>query len=91
MKNQKVRDSFKPLHCIVCGVRGCDPCHLRTYGATREDDPENIVPMCRRHHVQQGAEGFKKMSIKYPRFERELNARGFFIEQVFGVWKLVKK
>lgn len=91
MKNKTLRDSYKSMHCVACNRRGCDPCHLRTYAVTREDNPDNMVPMCRRCHSQQGQEGFKKMCEKYPRFEPNLNAKGYFVEQVFGVWKLVKR
>lgn len=91
MKNKKVRDSYKTLNCVACGSRGCDPCHVRTYAVTREDNPDNIIPLCRVHHAMQGAKGFNYMMDRFPTMKNHLNAMGFFIEDIFGVKKLIKR
>lgn len=91
MKNKSLRDSYKSMNCIACGARGCDPCHIRTYATSLEDDPNNIFPACRVHHIMQGQKGFVYMMERFPSFKNHLNAMGFYVQEVLGVRKLVKK
>lgn len=40
----------KSLHCVWCGVAGCDNAHTETDGMGRKAGYETIVPLCRRCH-----------------------------------------
>lgn len=91
MKNKSLRDSYKSMNCIVCGSRGCDPCHIKSYATTLEDKEENLIALCRMHHSMQHSKGFGYMMDRFPIFKNHLNAMGFFAEEVFGIRKLVKK
>ncbi len=87
MKNKEIRDSFKKKNCLVCDRFGCDPCHIKTYATTRNDDPENLLPFCRFHHIEQGQISWKKFCDKYPNVYLVLKKRGFD----FNSWdKLIK-
>ena len=53
-----------------CCVPGCkamppgDPCHVRSRGSGGKDWA-NVVPMCRRHHDEQGAMGISSFESRY--------------------------
>lgn len=52
--SRKIKDQIKQRdgRCVVCGREEfLDAHHIRTYGATREDDPLNMVTLCRLHHT----------------------------------------
>ena len=90
MKNKAVRDSYKWLPCMVCEKVPCDPCHIKTYNTTREDDPNNLIPMCRKHHTMQGAKGWPYMWDRSESLRGCLKRMGFEVKEVFGIRKLVK-
>lgn len=79
MKDQKVRDSFKTRPCCI-GI-GClgqtTPAHIGTYGASRIDAEWNIMPLCVKHHNEQGAIGILTFFKKYPRALAHITAKGW--------------
>lgn len=88
MPNTSIRNQTKA--CLACGKRQTDRCHIRSKGAGGDWDDENILYLCREHHSLSHNLGWDRFCAKFPSVEVELNARGFFFEDVFGVRKLVK-
>lgn len=73
--NRPLRKQIKALPCVVCGVLGCDPCHVATFGARGIEEEWSMIPMCRKHHTEQGDIGWIRMCAKH------LGARAAFIER----------
>jgi hypothetical protein len=48
--------------------RRCDPHHVTSVGAGGQDVPENLMPLCRRHHdeVEEPGKGMGWMIDRYP-------------------------
>lgn len=77
--------------CVACGSRPSDRCHVRSRGAGGGWEEENILLLCRRHHVEQHQIGWMKFSLKYPMVLWELEKKGWRLEMVLGRNKLVKE
>lgn len=85
-KDRDLRAKYKFRACVVCGRRGCDPSHIKTYGATGIDAEWNIVPMCRPHHVEWGL-GALTFLAKYPKVKHVLIGMGWeFLEDGRKLW-----
>lgn len=54
-------------------------------------DDENILYMCRDHHRLQHAKGWSWLVEKYPALGLALDSKGWEIQNVMGIQKLVKK
>jgi hypothetical protein len=65
-KDRKTRMAVKAEPCIVCGAKGCDPCHIKTFGASQSDHPDNLLPMCRKHHAEQHRLMWGRFIEKHP-------------------------
>lgn len=75
-------DTFHAMRCLACNRRGCDPCHLKTRGSGGDDSFENVIPLCRRHHVEQGQIGFKRFCDKFPAVLSQIEARGWILDDL---------
>lgn len=71
-KDKKLLDYIKTLGCVVCGLWPSDPDHILSKGAGGGDVPSNLWPLCRRHHTERHAIGFKTFVSKYPKAEAYL-------------------
>lgn len=80
MKNKKLRESFHKKRCLVCNKVGCDPCHIRTFAVTLCDDENNLMPLCREHHTEQGQIGIVTFLRKYPSVLSYVETLGFEID-----------
>lgn len=58
---------FRRQKCFVgnCKVRFCDAHHIRTRGAGGGDEPDNVIPLCRQHHIEVHSQGAKSFAQKY--------------------------
>ena len=68
--NEVLLDEVRRQPCTIgqdCYGRG-DPDHVTTHGAYGGDTPDNIMPLCRKHHTEKGAIGYAKMISKYPQY-----------------------
>lgn len=90
LQSQAALNEFRGKPCLVCG-NPSDPAHIKTRGSGGNDSPENILPLCRRHHTEQHAVGFVRFIEKHPVMEHHLRARGWEVESIFGAKKLVRK
>lgn len=80
---------------IPCMVDGCnrvptDKCHIKSKGSGGSMDDSNIVYMCREHHTEQHKIGWIKFFEKYSAVKRILTVKGWRVENIFGVQKLVR-
>lgn len=76
--------------CLICGQRA-DRCHIKSKGAGGGVDEENIMHLCRTHHVLQHTVGWGRLMQRFPVVEAELLKKGWVLEERFGVWKVLKR
>lgn len=74
-------DTFHDMRCIACKKRGCDPAHIKTRGSGGDDTYNNVMPLCRKHHTEQGQIGWKKMSVKYRAVDLDLVSKGWAFDE----------
>lgn len=81
IENRKLLDHVKSQKCLIFGCRGfpVDPCHIRTRGSGGPDIIENLVPMCRSHHTEQGKLPWSEFLVRYPEVRSVLEAKGWEI------------
>lgn len=90
IEDKDLTKSYHTMRCCICRKYAPDPAHLKTRGSGGDDIPENILPLCRAHHTEQGQKGFRHMVVKYPIFAKHLASKGWEVKEVFGIWKLTK-
>jgi predicted restriction endonuclease len=88
--NKELLKNYKTQICVICGVFGVDPDHIKHRGAGGDDTEDNLMPLCRLHHSERHHKGWHRFSIKYPVITQELEKRGFGFVNEFGTWKLRK-
>lgn len=86
--DRKLLDKYHTMPCLICGLFGSDPDHIKTKGSGGDDVPNNIVNLCRRHHSERHAIGWSSFVIKYPKMRIELFRRGWQVVEEFGINKL---
>lgn len=64
--NLDLLNVVRKLSCLACGNWPCDPHHVKSKGAGGDDISENLMPLCRMHHVEIHSIGKISMSEKYP-------------------------
>jgi hypothetical protein len=77
IEDKAILHSFYTRHCIVCGVRGCDPAHIKTKGSGGDDIENNLMPLCRKHHSEQHATGIVSFINKYPSVKLYIEMKGW--------------
>lgn len=76
IENRKLLDKITEQPCCVCGAMPpSDPHHLSTKGSGGDDTEDNLIPLCRMHHVMIHAEG-SKMLEKHPHVKELLIEMG---------------
>lgn len=85
--DKNLLNTIRDQSCVACGRTPVDPCHIKSRGAGGHDDPENVLPMCRMHHVEQHQIGWHRMSHKYVSITWALAMRNWKFD---GRGKLVK-
>jgi len=93
--DRELIDYIKTLPCIVnsnCSQGGSDPHHIRTVASGGNDEPENVIPLCRRHHsfpdfgeisVHQGLKAFAE---RYLSVKVWLELAGWELDQTTRKW-----
>jgi hypothetical protein len=64
--NETLLEFVRSLPCTVCHASPSDPHHVKTRGAGGQDHLDNLMPLCRKHHVEWHQGGPSKMFRKYP-------------------------
>lgn len=75
--NRSFLDTFHNMNCLACNRRGCDPAHIKSRGSGGDDVYENVMPLCRIHHTEQGAIGWFRMADKHFKVALDLQAKGW--------------
>jgi len=65
-QDKDLLESIKQMCCLCCGTPGVDAHHVTSIGAGGHDTPENLQPLCRKHHAQYHAKGQVYMFDMYP-------------------------
>ena len=66
-------DYVKTLPCCICGERkNIDPSHLTSRGAGGSDTFNNVIPLCRKHHMEMHRNGMFYMIDNYINFHVRL-------------------
>ena len=86
--NEELRREIKKLPCFLCGNPETDPCHIATFGARGYDTWWSMVPMCRLHHNEQHAIGWKPFCEKYSKAKALLAELGWEFHGAFGKYWL---
>jgi hypothetical protein len=87
-------DAIKRLPCAVHAncFGPVDPAHIRSRGAGGPDVPQNLVPLCRKHHSEQHQMGWAKFTLHYPQVWEAMVKKGWEWEgQDFIRGKLINK
>lgn len=78
IQDRDLLDDVKSRPCCACGtIHTVDPAHLISVGAGGHDTEENVVPLCRRHHIESHKIGLYKFAKRYPGFQMELIRKGW--------------
>jgi Putative HNHc nuclease len=77
VQDESVKSFYRGKNCVICGAHGSDPCHIKSVGSGGDDTHDNIVNLCRAHHIEQHSIGFFKMCEKYPFFRQILAQKGW--------------
>lgn len=76
----------RKLPCILDGIVGTDPAHIKSRGAGGSDHESNIVRLCRAHHTEQHAIGVTAFAETYPIYEQRLIDNGFEFDNLSNRW-----
>lgn len=94
-KNTKLRRLVKSGACMACGKEPSiytiiDPCHIRSFKVSQNDEPWNLVSLCREHHNLQHKFGWKYLMVIYENLRWEIqNNRGWVFDRMpDGSWKM---
>lgn len=86
-QDKEVLESFYEKSCLVCGKFGCDPAHIKTKGSGGDDEKNNLMPLCRIHHIEQHKIGIVTFIKKYQSVYSYVERLGY---QINSYNKLVK-
>lgn len=89
-KSKAVLREFSSKPCLICGAKS-DACHVRSRGSGGSDEAENLLSLCRSHHVEQHRIGIATFAERHPAVEEALKEKGWTTTKVFGQKKLVRK
>lgn len=59
-------ETVRTLPCMACGITPSQAHHVTTVGAGGGDIPENLMPLCAKHHSEWHTAGPSVMVKKYP-------------------------
>lgn len=79
--NRKLLEAVKKKPCLVCSTTPSDPAHIKTRGAWGPDVVENVVPLCRFHHIEQHQIGWDRFAAKYRYVRVVLNSIGWDLDE----------
>ena len=70
--------SGKPTSCFVCATKGVEY-HHRAYARLGMETPEDLVPLCRRHHEKVGKYVLKRWACQA---DAHMLARAYYVDAV---------
>jgi len=81
VQSESAKARIRKLSCIVCGKNPpSDCCHIKTKGSGGPDSEWNLIPQCRKHHLEQGSKGWAWMIEHYEPLRKHLDELGWNLE-----------
>lgn len=74
--------------CVVCG-NAATPAHIKGRGAFGDDVPDNMAPLCGRHHTEQGSAGMTTFSKRHPGFRAWLLNHKWEFNEFLQKWRKI--
>ena len=84
--DRRLLDTYAELGCVVCGTKPSDPDHVKTKGSGGDDVPENVWPLCRKHHDEKG-KGLTTFVEAHPHLAFVLINKGWEYDPVVEKWR----
>ena len=88
MKDTKLRESYREMNCLACGIVPSEACHIISFAVERRDESRNIIPLCHEHHLLQHLKGWYYMLAEYPKLLEDFGRRGYYLENSFDNFKV---
>lgn len=76
----------KPSRCLVCN-RPAELHHIKTRGAGGGDQPFNLIPLDREHHMEVHQIGLSKFADKYDEVHHWLTTHGWVFVEIQNKWR----
>jgi len=77
--------------CQACNkCTDVDRAHCRTRGSGAGWEDWEYIYLCRKDHILQGQIGWDRFTKRYPHLIKILASKGWMIEIIFGIPKLVR-
>jgi hypothetical protein len=77
--------------CVVCGSWEFDRHHVKSKGSGGPDEDWNLVNLCREHHGEIHTIGRNRFTMKYQRFKRALELKGWVFDSLLLRWSHVRE
>lgn len=81
IKNLMLLRKIKKTPCVACWKKPVDPAHIQTRGSGGDDVEENLMALCRLHHIEQHQIGWFKMKNRYIGVDHELFLKGWLFDE----------
>lgn len=65
-----------------------DRAHIKSKGAGGSMAANNLVPLCRQHHIEQHTCGWSQFVIRHPQLIEPLARKGWALKEEFGILRL---
>ena len=72
IRDRKLLAAIRRQPCVVCSRRPAEASHIKSVGAGGGDTEDNVIPLCRKHHVEWHGAGRETMPKRYPRLAERL-------------------
>ena len=72
--------------CTVCSLVGVDLHHIKTQKSGGSDENHNLIPLCRKHHVECHAAGMLQFSKQNEAITNWLTEKGWSVDEFLGKW-----
>lgn len=73
-----------------CGNSQVDRAHIKSKGSGGTWDEDNIIHLCRNHHVEQHKLGWNRFAERYPAVAMILIEKGWEYDKYVKKWRKVK-
>lgn len=81
VSNRELLDRYRLYDCSVNACTVSEVCahHIKTKGSGGNDEEDNLLSLCQKHHAEVHQIGLCKFSNKYPEIEYKLREKGWVL------------